>query len=347
MKKILMLLAVVATAQAGAQTKAFSYLDVGVTGGSMGLGVDVATPLCDYVRVRTGFTYMPHFSIKSDFAIETGDGSPISQSGLDKMTEMMSNITNMKIDDKVRMELEPRVAQYKLMVDVMPFKNNKHWNFTVGFYLGGGRIGQAVNVLEDAPTLLGVTMYNYFYTNSCQQKSIFGDIQLGDMDLPHVELSPKYLKKGMLGMPLGTFKDGSKAMLVPDENGIVQAEMEVDRFRPYVGLGYTTALSRDGRWNFALDAGVMMWGGKPKVYVDNVYKIDTENIDPDNYKYDIVRPNEEGTGFIVDEPLDHVDMIRDLTGIHGKVGDMVKAAKHVKCYPNLSVTFSYRIGKKS
>lgn len=334
------------SARAGAQNKAFRHVDVGATVGSMGVGVDVGTPVCDYVRVRAGFTYIPHFSIKSDFTVETGDGSSLSHSGVDKMTEMLSGITNMKIDDKVRMDLEPRVAQFKFMVDIFPFRNNKHWNITAGFYLGGGRIGKAVNVIEDAPTLLGVTMYNYFYTNSCQQKSMFGDIQLGDMQLPHVELSPKYLKKGMLGMPLGTFKDGCKAMLVPDENGVVQAEMEVNRFRPYIGLGYTTSMSKDGRWHFVLDAGVMMWGGKPKVCVDRVYKIDTDNIDTDNYRYDIVRPNEDETDFVVDEPLDHVDMISDLTGIKGKVGDMVKAAGHLKCYPNLSVTFSYRIGSR-
>ena len=328
---------------AEAQTKAFSHLDVGETVGSMGIGIDIGTPLCDYVQVRTGFTYMPRFSIKSHFRVETGSGMPVSQSGMEKVTKMIGQITNMQVDDQVDMNLRPKFTQFKFMVDVFPFKQNKHWRATVGFFAGKSRIGIAENATEDAPTLLGVAMYNYFYVNSCRQESMFGDIQMGQTQLPNVQLDATYLAKGMMGMPIGHFADGSKAMLVPDSKGMVVAEMQVSKFRPYVGVGYETAMSKDHRWRFALDAGVMMWGGRPKVYVDNVYKIDTDNVDPDNYRYDIVRPNADESDFVVDEPLDHVDLVGDLTGINGKVGDMVKAVSHLKCYPNLNITFSYRI----
>lgn len=344
MKKIFLGLSLLgASSFAVAQTRAFSHFDIGETVGTLGVGVELGTPLCDFVQIRTGFVYMPRFSVNSSFGVETGSGMPISQSGMDKVTEMMSKMTRMEVDDQVDMRLKPKYAQFKFLVDVMPFRHNKHWRATVGFFAGKSRIGEAVNATGDASTLLGVAMYNYFYVNSCRQESMFGDIEIGGITLPNVQLDAKYLAKGMMGMPLGRFADGCKAMLVPDEKGMVMAEMEVNKFRPYVGIGYETALSKDRCWRFSLDAGVMLWGGKPKVYIDNVYKIDADNVDPDNYKYDIVRPNADETDFVVDEPLSHVDLVSDLTDIKGKVGDMVKVVGRFKCYPNLSLTFSYRI----
>ena len=166
---------------------------------------------------------------------------------------------------------------------------------------------------------------------------------MGGIQLPDVELDKHYLEKGMLGIPLGTFHDGKKAMLVPDEYGSVRAQMRVNRFRPYLGCGYSTALSKDHSWHFSVEAGVMFWGGKPKVYVDNVYKIDVDAIDINDYNYDIVHPNEDVSDFVVDEPLDHVDLVGDLEGINGKVGDMVRLVSRFKCYPNLSISLAYRI----
>ena len=326
-----------------AQTKPFQHMDVSFTAGSMGVGLDVATPLCDFMQIRTGFTYMPKLTLNSDFRVETGDGSPVSESGIQKISDMMDKTLHLKVDESVAMDMKPHFAQFKLMLDFLPFRNNKHWKFTAGFFVGGSRIGDAVNAIEDAPTLLGVTSYNYFYVQSCRQESIFEGIEMGGVQLPDVELDKHYLEKGMLGIPLGTFHDGKKAMLVPDEYGSVRAQMRVNRFRPYLGCGYSTALSKDHSWHFSVEAGVMFWGGKPKVYVDNVYKIDVDAIDIDDYRYDIVRPNEDGSDFVVDEPLDHVDLVGDLEGINGKVGDMVRLVSRFKCYPNLSISLAYRI----
>ncbi|MBO7118691.1 MAG: hypothetical protein J6W03_00030, partial [Bacteroidaceae bacterium] len=43
-----------------------NHLDVGASVGTMGLGIDVAVPVGDYVRVRAGYNYMPGFNIKTD-----------------------------------------------------------------------------------------------------------------------------------------------------------------------------------------------------------------------------------------------------------------------------------------
>lgn len=328
-----------------AQTDAFSHVDVGLNVGSTGVGVEVGVPLGDMFRVRTGFTYIPRFHFYSDFGVESGDGTQFTNSN--SLAQKLGDLMHMKIDDRVDMVKEPTQAQFNLLVDIFPFQN-KHWNFTAGFFIGGATFGTAVNSLEDASTLLGVNMYNKFYVNTCQQKSIFDGVTMNGNPLPSVELDPKYVEKGLIGVPLGRFADGCKAMLVPDEYGVVRAEMVVNRFRPYLGVGYNTALSRDHKWNLQADLGVIFWGGKPKVYVDNVYKIDPskQGVYPE-YTHDIVRLiDEDNEIWEVDEPLDRVDMISDLHDIPGKVGGTVKRTSRLVFYPNASVTLSYRIGTR-
>ena len=145
-------------------------------------------------------------------------------------------------------------------------------------------------------------------------------------------------------------KDGNLAIMVPDKDNKARAEMEVSKVRPYIGFGYNTHLSRNKRWQLNVDAGVMFLCGAPKVYVDNVYSINEDNIDFDKYgdidlceNFDIIHPNESGTDYIVDTPLSHVDLIRDVKGIPGKVGDLVDVVSKFKVYPNATVTFSYRL----
>lgn len=350
------LLSVLSLGAAAQDKQLFNHMDLGVTAGATGIGMEMSMPMSQWARVRAGFTYMPHFKLNSRFGVETGDGSNLSQGTINKLVDMMSSLTHMNIDDHVDMKLEPTWTQFKLLVDVLPFKNNKHWSLTVGLFAGPNRVGKAYNRPEEAATLLGVNMYNYFYTKSCLGESMFGDVELGSMTMPNVQLDPKYLARGIMGMPIGYFDNPDpagnpkryKAMLVPDENGMVQAEMKVNSIRPYLGVGYNTTFGKKQDFRLCVDAGVMFWGGNPDVYVDNVYKIDTESIDPDMWNYDIVHfdmsdPDMDNWGFVTDEPLQQVNLTHELHDIRGKVGDMVKVANKFTCFPVLSLTISKTI----
>ena len=155
-----------------------------------------------------------------------------------------------------------------------------------------------------------------------------------DADLPQ-DMIDRLLSAGMMGMPLGHFADGDKAMMVPDRNSVAKATMEVSKFRTYVGLGYNTALSPDGKWKLSVDAGVMFWGGKPKVYVDNVYKLDAAA----DYDMGYFDDNWEW----VDAEPQRIDLTRDVSDIRGKVGDMVKTVKKFKCLPMVGITISHTL----
>ena len=54
---------------------AFNHLDLGVTIGSTGLGIDIASPFGNYVQVRTGFEIMPRFEMGMNFDIQSFDES--------------------------------------------------------------------------------------------------------------------------------------------------------------------------------------------------------------------------------------------------------------------------------
>ena len=220
-------------------------------------------------------------------------------------------------------------------------------------------LGDACNKDQEMPLLQAINAYNELYVMSCTWEMLGG----GDVYYKGRSLHDTFSKMGVAGFPLGTFArdvtrvvtdengaehtlvaaKGTKAIMVPSADGTARAEMEVSKVRPYIGFGYNTHLSRNKRWRLNVDAGVMFLCGAPKVYVDNVYSIDESLIDTGNEVYDIVRPNEEGTDYVVDTPLSHIDLVRDLQGITGKVGDLVDVASKFKVYPNATVTFSYRL----
>ena len=48
-----------------AQKGILNHMDVGVNAGTLGIGIDVAVPVGNYVRLRAGYNYMPRFTINS------------------------------------------------------------------------------------------------------------------------------------------------------------------------------------------------------------------------------------------------------------------------------------------
>ncbi len=47
----------------------FNHLDVGLSLGSAGVGLDVSTNVTDWVRLRAGVDYMPEFAVPMSFNI--------------------------------------------------------------------------------------------------------------------------------------------------------------------------------------------------------------------------------------------------------------------------------------
>lgn len=357
-----------------------NHLDVGVSVGTVGIGIDVAVPVTDYVRIRTGYHFMPRFNIHTNFPIETRNGSiskliskvgkidekleelgfDINSEGYEDYKEMLDKFRNVEQKDYVTVGMKPNLHQFKFLVDVMPFKRNRHWSLTAGFFIGSSTVGEACNLEKETLLLEGINAYNRVYAEY-PEKGING-AKLHEPD--HGKEDPFY-RYGLAGFPLGYFSDGEKAMMVPGKDNSVHAEMEMGSFRPYLGLGYNTHLSRNKKWNLNVDAGVLFLTGKRKIYVDNVYKFnDSElrltgeydeiylggiGVDTyDKYYGEIMRytydPETDHEEYIYCGNIrQHVDLVNDLHDIPGKVGDLVDFVSKLKVYPNLTVTFSYRL----
>ncbi|MBR0038256.1 MAG: hypothetical protein IJP70_11555 [Bacteroidales bacterium] len=328
----------------------FNHLEVGVNAGSTGIGIDVATSVSKYARLRVGFTYMPRFQMKSNFGVSLGDSayhrtySPTTGKRTDKLGKMidyMHDLTGMTIEDNVDMVYKPTFYNSKLLVDVFPF-TDKRWHFTAGFYYGTREIGRAVNSVEDATTLAGVSFYNYIYDKVAEDNpNIFGDLISITPEVLN-RIKPMFLNAGRMGMHVGRYKHnvygqvavldelgypvyddegnpmyeqgiihakGSYYMMTPDpENCTVKCYAKTRRFKPYVGGGYSGSISKDKLWNLDVDLGVLFWGGTPHVYTH-----------------------------------DGTDLTRDVYGIQGKVGKYIDAIASVKVFPVLEVRISRRI----
>lgn len=293
---------------AGAQDKiAFEHLDLSITAGTTGIGFDLATPIHEQFRLRAGFSFIPDFDVKMNFGFE---GRRQDENGnwvttkFDSMADKFSEFTNLEINDNIDMLGNPNFYNCKLLLDFFPIKNCDFY-ITAGIYYGDSKIAKSCNTIEDMPSLLGVTMYNNFYDKIVNGEPIFGeDIYLSP------ENEEKFLNNGRVGIHIGDrVGTGEPYMMEPDENSTVKADILVNSLKPYLGIGYGRRLTkRNDGMRISFDAGVMFWGGTPKVVTH-----------------------------------DGTNLSKDVEDIPGKVGDYVSFVKKLQAYPVLKLRISFRL----
>lgn len=299
----------------------FNTIEIAANIGTTGLGLEVASPMTEWAKLRAGFDCMPQFTVPMHFTMENYVDGKVNDK-FDKIKDMMYSLSGMTIDKEIKMESKPTMTTFRLLVDVYPFKNNRHWHLTAGFFLGGSSMGKSINAITEMPSLLALNMYDRLYRGITSDEfldkvyddphflyEITGIKALDDMFLnPEAaeEMQRKMLSMGKLGVHVGDFKDGTPYMMMPDKDGTVSAKAKVNRFRPYLGFGYGGALSNDGKWQASFDAGVQFWGGAPKV------------------------TTHDGT------------VLNDLVNLRGKVGDYMNLMKAIPVYPTIDFRISYR-----
>lgn len=324
----------------------FQHLDLSVSAGTTGIGIDLASPIGEYFQLRAGFDYMPRFTAKMKFDVMIGD-KPARQydangnrveSTFDRMKEMLYNFNGVVVDDHVDMIGKPTMNNVKVLFDVFPFKNNKHWHFTAGFYWGPSKFAEAVNTTEAMNTLISLAIYNNFYYKADQDLNHNNPIPIivvPDPDDPskssglgmNPQMAQYFLNYGRMGFHLGDYvyyqedeynemgeimhhkgekiEDGEVRpyIMEADENNMVRVQAKSNSFKPYLGVGYGGRLikKRDD-WKISVDAGVLFWGGKPDLYLH-----------------------------------DGTNLMKDIKNIKGQVGDYIDLAKNFPVYPSLSV----------
>lgn len=277
-KTILLLCAVfIATTGAKAQfltkeNRVLNHLDLGVNVGSTGIGMELSSPIGNYLRLRTGVDYMPHFKYNMNFGIQLGD-DPRGKYDADgnltrfgRLAEMLKDMTGYEPDDHATLEGTPTFTNFKFLVDILPFQN-KNWHFTVGLYAGGQRVAKAENVIGDAPTLLAVNIYNNIYEKVKNEEEIFMGLEFPP------DVCEKILSYGTMGMILGSYrhdildaegnilhKKGEPYKMFPDNSSMVKSHIKTNKVRPYIGFGYGSSLRRNPKINCSFDCGAMYLG---------------------------------------------------------------------------------------
>jgi hypothetical protein len=313
----------------------FKHLDVSLTAGTSGVGIDLATPISNYVQLRAGYEFMPPFRYGVNFPIEVGGESAQKydengnrvESKFDRLAKTLKEFTGYDVDDHVEMIGKLTMNNFKLLVDVYPFKNNKHWHFTAGFYLGPSQFARADNSIDAMTSLLAVGMYNHIYDrveNAYYTGEPIMDITIGGQKFSP-EMNPDQeqaiLKNGRMGFHLGQYKEdvysetgllihkkGDPYVIEPGDDNQVHVYAKSNVFKPYLGFGYGGRLCKNrDDWKVSFDAGVMFWGA------------------PDLYTHD-------GT-----------NLTKDIENIKGKPGDYVDLVKGLKVYPSISVRFTKTI----
>lgn len=250
----------------------FNHLEGALTLGTTGIGLELATPVTKWARLRAGYDFIPHLWVNSTYSVTAYADGKVNDSNFDRIQDMMNQMTGYDIQKEVTMENKATFQNWKVLLDVFPIPDNNHWRVTVGLYGGSRKLGKCINKLDEAPMLVSIGSYNHFYDMATDPDFVvryswdekFLGIAYLDADVAQ-KLQDKFLEYGLLGVHIGDFPDGTPYMMEPDKDGTLSAVALVDRIRPYVGLGYEGGLSKDGKWKAGVDAGVMFWGGAPKI----------------------------------------------------------------------------------
>lgn len=301
----------------------FNHLDGAVTLGTTGIGVDLAMPVGKMVQVRTGFTFFPHYEQTMSFGVKVGDDDDpkVQKKKFDKLKETLNEMFAFDVDRNIDMEGKPMLKNFKLLVDVFPFRN-KHWHVTTGFFWGPSTVAYAENAAYDATSLVSVAIYNKMYDRIAVSYESMKRMEEGDPadPIPYItingqslyagkELYDKFQSYGRMGVHVGDYKDGTPYRMEPDADNMVSCRVKVNNFRPYLGFGYGGRLFKGSdRVHVSFDCGAMFWGGTPKVLTH-----------------------------------DGVDLAKDVENIGGKVGRYVKFFKALKVYPVLELRIAHRI----
>lgn len=304
--------------------RVFQNLDVSVTAGTTGIGIDVASKIGDYVQLRAGYEFVPRFNVKITIPAEVGgepaelydEGGNRVESTFDRLSKMLKGLTGFTVDNKVDMLGKATMNNFKLLVDVFPFRD-KHWHVTGGFYWGPSQFAYAENSTTAMTSLLAVSMYNQMYEKCVNDEPIItieGDNtpQNPGMDL---YLSEAYRQRilgfGRMGFGVGEYrKGGGMYLMEPDpESSMVYARAKANSFKPYLGFGYGGNLLKErDDWKVSFDAGMMFWGGTPNLYTH-----------------------------------DGTNLTKEVVNIEGIVGTCTRLIRSLKVYPVVSVRFTKTI----
>lgn len=283
----------------------FKHLEVSVTVGTTGVGIDVATPICDFLQVRLGYDYMLPFKRKFEMPL-AGGGKAARQydekgnrivTPFTEIAEYMYQKSGYELEDHIQMEGKLTMNNLKLLFDIYPLAYNKHLHVTAGVYWGPSQFAKAEKGSGADVTLSYMASYNSLYESAGADDPIKG---YGRLDLYPGDYDHDFVTGGVM------HHKGDAYLMQPADDGSVRIQAKSWSVKPYLGIGYTGRLikSRDD-WKVSAALGVWFWGGTP------------------------LQQTNDGT-----------DLSTKVCNIKGTLGHSVALVEALKVYPVLSVRFA-------
>lgn len=232
----------------------FDHFGAGVSLGTDGIGIDLATPVTDWAALRAGVSFMPALKFTKSISIDDPD-----------------------LYENVDIEAKLNIFDFKVLADFYPFKSSS-FHITAGAFIGS----------EDAVTV----------TNSS----------------PLIKDQSKY---GKVGLILGNYR------VTTDQSGNIDANVKVNSFKPYLGIGFGRAVPKKSRVSVSCDFGVKFWG-KPGLGVKTTKPTGITSFN-DDLSYHKFTYDELG-------PTDNKDF-----------KDVIEIVEKIAVYPVLNVRVSGRI----
>ena len=160
---------------------------------------------------------------------------------------------NERLPDKIDFDGKLKYTAGHLLFDVYPFKNSS-FHVTAGAYLGNKEL---VNMNTLGYEFLLKTIYDYNHSEIREEWGL-----------------------GKIGVKLGNY------FLEPDKEGMINATVEVNALRPYIGVGFGRAIPTRHRFACNFDLGLQFWG-TPKVYLEGdngKSQLEKLDLDPESAK---------------------------------------------------------------
>lgn len=151
------------------------------------------------------------------------------------------------------------------------------FKYTTSLDLGSDDIGAFKTDKVDLEGKLKMSNFNIlfdYYPFSSSSFRVTAGAYIGNSDIVSVKNTNDFINAGYAGKAgINLSRSGSsiqeKYVLITDSKGNVQADLKVNSFKPYIGIGFGRAVPRK-RIGMQFDLGVQFWG-KPEVQTNLMY----------------------------------------------------------------------------
>lgn len=151
----------------------FNHLDFAITGGTSGIGFDLAVPMSEWAQLRVGGVFRPLKTYTATFTTEMAGAYTKEEidRNFSKMSSMMKTFTNVTPDRSIQMTGDLKMNHFKMLVDVFPIKKHRNFHVTLGFYYGNSTLIEANTRPENVKTLAAINTFNSMYKKALAKEN--------------------------------------------------------------------------------------------------------------------------------------------------------------------------------